>query len=79
MPAAYPLHLAREIDRRWLQRLPLDRTSPLDRPKHPNDIRLRSKPSQNDRTKLVGEPTIGDARRQQDPSRDEKRRSLMDF
>ncbi len=33
------LHLAREIDRRWLQLQPLDRTSPLDRPKHPNDIR----------------------------------------
>ena len=69
MPTAYPLHLAREIDRRWLQLMPLDRTSLLDRPKHPNDIWPRSKTSQDDGTKLVQEPVIGDAHRQQKPSR----------
>ena len=69
MPTAYPLHLAREIDRRWLQLMPLDRTSPLDRPKHPNDIWPRSETSQDDGTKLVQEPVIGDAHRQQKPSR----------
>jgi hypothetical protein len=61
MPAAYPLHLAREIDRRWLQLMPLDRTSRLDRPKHPNDIRSISNPSQDDGTKLVQAPALEDA------------------
>ncbi len=44
MPAVYPLHLEREISRRWLHRLmSIDRSMPLDRPKHPNDIRPLSK------------------------------------
>jgi hypothetical protein len=40
MSAVYPLDLEREIDRRWFHRVMLvDRPLPLDRPKHPNDIR----------------------------------------
>ena len=52
MSAGYPLHLKREIDRRWLHRfVPTDRPVPLDRPKHPNDIRpLPKRP--DDRTDL---------------------------
>jgi len=39
MSAAYPLHLEREIDRRWLHRpVSIDRPVPPDRPKHPNDL-----------------------------------------
>jgi hypothetical protein len=40
MSVAYPLHLEREIGRRWLHRfVPTHHAIPLDRPKHPNDIR----------------------------------------
>jgi hypothetical protein len=63
MYAVYPLHLEREISQRWLHRLiPIDRSTALDRPKHPNDIRplpkrpedltgslRKSEPSEDDR------------------------------
>ena len=40
MSAVYPLDLEREISRRWLHLLlRIDRSTALDRPKHPNDIR----------------------------------------
>ena len=40
MSSVYPLHVEREIHKRWLHRLaPIDRPTTLDRPKHPNDIR----------------------------------------
>ncbi len=44
MSTAYPLHLEREIDRRWLHRFVcIDHPVPLDRPQHPNDTgRTRS-------------------------------------
>ena len=74
MSAAYPIHLERGIDRRWLHRLmSIDRPMPLDRPKHPNDIRPlpegplgKSEPSQADRDKV-------------EPCRGEQGRRLMEF
>ncbi len=80
MFAAYPLHLEREIDRRWLHRLmPIDRPMPLDRPKHPNDIRPLSKRS-DDRTDPLRKSDLPEIDRdEQKPGRRERDRHLMEF
>ncbi len=80
MSAAYPLHLEREIDRRWLHRLmPIDRPMPLDRPKHPNDIRPLPKRS-NNRTDPLRKSDLPEIDRdQQKPRRREQDRHLMEF
>ena len=80
MFAAYPLHLEREIDRRWLHRLmPIDRPMPLDRPKHPNDIRPLSKRSDN-RTDSLRKSDLPEIDRdEQKPGRREQGRHLMEF
>jgi hypothetical protein len=78
MSAAYPLHLEREIDRRWFHRLlPIDRPMPLDRPKHPNDIRpLPKRP--NDRTDLLRKSDLSESGGDE-PSRRGHGRNLMEF
>ncbi len=77
MSAAYPLHLEREIDRRWLHRLmSIDPPMPLDRPKHPNDIRpLSERPNQTGplRKSEPGDPD------EVKPCRGEQGRRLMEF
>jgi hypothetical protein len=77
MPAVYPLHLEREISRRWLHRLTsIDR---LDQPKHPNDLRpLPSRPSDVADPLRKSEPSESD-RDKRKPSRKEQARRLMEF
>jgi hypothetical protein len=62
MSAAYPIHLEREIDRRWLHRfMSIDRPMPLDRPKHPNDIcPLPERPNNQTSPLRKSEPSQGD-------------------
>jgi hypothetical protein len=79
MPAVYPLHLEREISRRWLHRLlSINPSTSLDRPKHPNDIRpLPSRPS-DVVDPLKSEPFESD-RDKRKPSRSEQARRLMEL
>ena len=59
MSAIYPLHLERQIHRRWLHRLKsIDRPVPLGRPNHPNDVRPPRKRS-HDRRELLRKPEFG--------------------
>ncbi len=80
MSAVYPLDLEREIDRRWFHRVMLvDRPLPLDRPKHPNDIRpLPKRPLDRGELPRKSELTESD-RDELKPSRREQGRLLMDF
>jgi len=78
MSTAYPLHLEREIDRRWLHRFVcIDHPVPLDRPQHPNDIRpLPTRP--NDGTDPLRKPEFSESHEQK-PGHREQRRHLMEF
>jgi hypothetical protein len=80
MSVAYPLHLEREIGRRWLHRfVPIHRAIPLDRPKHPNDIRpLPAQPS--DRTDPLRKSELYESDgNEQEPGHRERGRHLMEF
>jgi hypothetical protein len=80
MSAVYPLHLQREIDRRWLHRLvPKDRSKPFNRPKHPNDIRPLSKRPDDRENLLPKSELVKSHRDEQKPSRGEQSRHLMEF
>jgi len=79
MPVAYPLHLEREIDRRWLHRLmPMDRPIPPDRPKHPNDIRPLPKRSDR-RTEPPRKSDLREIGRDEQKPRRRQRDHLMEF
>jgi hypothetical protein len=67
MSTVYPLHLEREISRRWLHLLlRIDRSTALDRPKHPNDIRpLPQRPNDPTNSLRKSEPSENDHRREQ--------------
>jgi hypothetical protein len=80
MSVAYPLHLEREIGRRWLHRfVPTHHAIPLDRPKHPNDIRpLPRSTKRADGPAPESELYESDGN-EQEPGHRERGRHLMEF
>jgi hypothetical protein len=80
MSAGYPLDLERKIARRWLhQFVPRDRPMPLDRPRHPNDIRPLPKRPPVGMDQLPKSEIAETDLDERKPSRRGQGRHLMDF